>query len=57
MITSVMSCPSCGHKEKHESDKDVEVYIDGFEDKNYFMECRCSECSTRFLVDIDSIEY
>lgn len=30
MITSVMSCPSCGHKEKHESDKDVEVYIDGF---------------------------
>lgn len=57
MITSVMTCPSCGHKEKYKSDKDVEVYIDGFEDKNYFIECRCSECSTRFLVDIDSTEY
>ena len=57
MITSTMICPTCGNEEKHQSDKDIEVYIDGFEDKKQFMECRCSECLTRFIVDIDSTEY
>ncbi|WP_343337328.1 hypothetical protein TPELB_23780 [Terrisporobacter petrolearius] len=57
MMTSVEICPTCGNKEEHKSDKNIEVFIDGFEDKNYFMECICSVCSTRFLVDIDSTLY
>lgn len=57
MIISSHICPNCGNTEKHECDKNIEVFIEGFEDKNCFMECVCSNCSTRFLVDVDSTLY
>lgn len=50
--TRVSVCTTCGKREKHKKINSVEVYIDGEKQYKDYMLCICTNCETRYIVEV-----
>lgn len=46
-------CSRCGKRAKHESEDKVEVKVNNELLKGNYMLCKCDNCDTKFLVEVE----